>query len=149
MHDGVAGDDVGAFRHGAVEVVSTGMIIDPDDAATVAAMVLDTTNRPDVADLTRVHATEGIGDVRCGLGVYDIGPSDGWLVRLEVSVDHPVHCRFHTVVDWIGHREWLGTIVDGGAVAIGTGDDAGTWLRLNVDPELVSPVLEMLDRRAS
>lgn len=149
MSDNVADDAVAAFRQGAIEVVSTGIILDPDDAATVAAMILDATSRPDVADLARVHATEGIGDVRCGLGVYDVGPPDSWLVRLEVSVDHPVQCRFHTVVDWDGNREWLGAIVDGGAVAIGTGDATGTWLRLNVDPELVGPVLEMLDRKAS
>lgn len=137
------------FSLGAVAVMSTGFIVDPDDGATVAAMVLDTTDRPDVADLARVHAAEGVGDVRCGLGVFDLGPPECWLVRLEVAVDHPVQCRFHTVMDWVGHRQWLASVVDGGSVAVGAGVDAEHWLRLNVDPSLVAPVLGQLERRAS
>jgi hypothetical protein len=137
------------FRRDALAVVSTGFIADPDDGSLVAAMVLDASARPDVADLTRVHALEGVGDLRCGLGVYDVGPPASWLVRLEVAVDHPVHCRFHAVVDWASHRPWLTAVADGGAVAIGTGDDSGYWLRLNVDAARVGPVLELLDQRSS
>jgi hypothetical protein len=143
-HDAAAG-----FRWGGLTVVSTGYITDPDDGATVAAMVLDTSSRPDVADLARVHATDGVGDLRCGLGVYDLGPPEEWLVRVEVVVDHPVHCRFHAVVGWLEQRTWLAAVVDGASVAVGTQDPSGYWLRLNVNPDLIAPVLEMLDRRAS
>lgn len=148
MSDSLA-DAAAGFRRGEVEVLSTGFITDPDDGATVAAMVLNTALRPDVADLARVHAVEGIGDVRCGLGVFDLGPADTWLVRLEVIVDHPVHCRFHTVVDWAAHRKWLAAMADGGSVAMGAGVQAEHWLRLNVDPSLTKPVLDLLERRAS
>jgi hypothetical protein len=144
-----ANDVAAGFCGDALEVVSTGFITDPDDDAVVAAMVLDTTGRPDVADLARVHASEGIGDVRCGVGVLDIGPPDTWLVRLEVAVDHPVRCRFHAVVDWLGHRSWLAAVADGASVAVGAGTGAEYWLRLNVDPDMMRPVLELLERRTA
>lgn len=149
MYERHADEVAGSFRAGALDVVSTGFITDPDDGAVVAAIVLDTTGRPDVTDLARVHASEGIGDVRCGVGVLDIGPPDTWLVRLEVAVDHPVRCRFHAVVDWMGHRAWLAAVVDGASVAMGAGTGAEYWLRLNVDPDMMRPVLELLERRTA
>jgi hypothetical protein len=149
MGDSVHSEAVAGFRRGGLTVVSTGYITDPDDGATVAAMLLDTSTRPDVADLARVHAIDGVGDLRCGLGVYDVGPPEAWLVRVEVVVDHPVRCRFHAVVGWLEQRTWLAAVVHGASVAVGTQDPDGYWLRLNVNPALVAPVLDQLDRRAS
>lgn len=148
----VANDDdawgaVGAFRRGEVPVVSTGVIVDPDDNQAVPAMVVDASSRLDVGGLAAAHAAGGIGDLRCGVGVFDLGPAEGWLVRIEVMVDEPVTCRFHSVVGWAGHRAWLAQVAAAGAVAFSTAGGDGSWLRLNVDPRRLGEVLDDLQRR--
>jgi hypothetical protein len=132
-----------------VPVRSTGWVVDPDDESLVAAVLLDTAERPEVADLARVTAAEGVGDLRCGVGVWDLGPADDRLVRLEVAVDHPVHCRFHVVLPWVDHAEVLRAVSSGGALALGSGDGEGEWLVLNVDPQRLQPVIDLLDRQGS
>ena len=135
--------DLAGFRAGEVPTLSVGAILDPADGSVLPALVLDPSDRPDVADLVRVQAAEGVGDLRCGLGVWDLGPPETWLVRLEVAVDHPVRCHFHTVIDWTTHRVWLDSVAGAGAVALGTGDAEGRWLVLNVDPERLTPLLTL------
>lgn len=138
--------DADAFRRGALELLSTGAIVDPDDAGVervLPALVLDPSGRPDVADLVRVQADEGVGDLRCGVGVWDLGPPEAWLVRLEVAVDHPVRCRFHTVLGWADHREWLAAVGAAGSVALALGDPDGRWLVLTVDPDRLLPLLAL------
>ena len=135
--------DRSGFRAGEVPAISVGVIVDPADDSVLPALVLDPTHRPDLADLVRVQVAEGVGDLRCGLGLWDVGPPEAWLVRLEVAVDHPVHCRFHTVLDWAAHRVWLGSVAEAGAVALGTGDAEGRWLVLNVDPARLVPLLAL------
>ena len=88
----------------------------------------------------RVHDAEGVGDLRCGLGVWDVGPPGEWLVRLEVAVDHPVRCHFHTVLHWATHRDWLASVAAVGAFALNAGDPDGRWLVLTVDPERLAPL---------
>lgn len=135
--------DASTFRAGEVPTVSVGAIVDPTDDAVLPALVLATDERPDVVDLVRVHATDGVGDLRCGIGIWDLGEPDAWLVRLEVAVDHPVHCRFHTVLTWATHRSWLASVADAGALALGTGDHEGRWLVLTVDPDRLGPLLAL------
>lgn len=139
--------DAAEFRRGAVTLLSVGAIVDPgDDGAEriLPALALDATERPDVADLVRVQADEGVGDLRCGVGVWDLGPSQDCLVRLEVAVDHPVRCRFHTVLPWAGHEAWLSSVAAAGAVALDVGDPEGRWLVLTVDPARLVPLLDLL-----
>lgn len=151
LHGVASGDDpvvsVASFRHGEVPVVSTGVIVDPDDNEAVAAVVVDTGGRPDVGGVVAAHAVGGIGDLRCGIGVYDLGPPQGWLVRIEVMVDRPVQARVHWVVDWAGHRGWLALVASAGAVAFSTTDGDGSWLRLNVDRQRLGAVLDGLEGR--
>ena len=129
--------DAAEFRRGALSLLSSGAIVVPDDRGgerVLPALALDPAGRPDVADLVRVQADEGIGDLRCGVGLWDVGPPEGWLVRLEVAVDHPVRCRFHTVLGWGDHREWLASAAAAGAAALSLGDPDGRWLVLTIDP---------------
>jgi len=129
-------------------VLSMGHVV-LDDGLPVPAVLLDTSARPDVADLARVAATEGVGDLRCGLGVWDLGSPEDWLVRIEAVVDHPVRCRFHLCVVWHKSQEWLGDIAANGTVTVGTGDGSGPWLALNVDPIRLAPVLAELAQRSA
>jgi len=138
--------DVAEFRRGELTLLSVGGIVDPDedgDAPVLPALVLDASGRPDVADLVRVQADEGVGDLRCGVGVWDLGPPSDWLVRLEVAVDHPVLCRFHTVLGWAEHRSWLVSVAVAGSVALSIGDPEGRWLVLTVDPARLVPLLDL------
>jgi len=140
------------FLAGAVPVASTGAVLDPDFGEEVAAVCLDARDRPEVADLARVHGSEGVGDLRLGLGVWDLGPPEDWLVRLEVVVTRPVVCEFFWVIAWDGHQAWLDHVAARGVVALGTleldGEPGGDWLLMNVAPERLEPVLAALGRRA-
>lgn len=161
------------FRAGAVPAVSLGLVM-ANDTELLPAVLLDATTRPDVADLARVHDFDGIGDLRCGFGACDIGDPEDWLVRFDVAVDHPVMCRFHTVVSWSVNTDWLDAVAAHGAVALGTQtsvpptdlsgqhsqthtgnvDQVGqqhrsvpadeAWLVVNVDPTRLAPVLDYL-----
>ena len=138
---------VDVFVADAIPVESTGQILVEGIAGQIPAVMLATEGRADVTDLARVHATEGIGDVRCGFGVYDVGEPHTWLVRFEVAVDHPVHCRFHFVITWSDHAAWLHEVARHEAVAVGTGGTDGNWLVLNVDRQRLEPVLDLLGSR--
>jgi hypothetical protein len=137
--------DRDGFAAGAVPARSTGWVVDPDDGRPVPAVLLDTTGRPDVADLARVMAIEGVGDLRCGVGVWDLDGPEAALVRLEAALDHPVRCRFHLVLSWAEHAAWLAAVADTAAVAVGTGDGDGAWLMLDVDGGRLAAVLALLD----
>jgi len=132
------------FRDGEVPVVSVGAIVDPGEDGVIPAVVLDPARRPDVADLVRVQASDGVGDLRCGMGVWDLGDPEAWLVRVEVSVDHPVTCRFHYVLPLAGNEAWLRSAAAAGGIALGTGDPEGRWLVVTVDPARLGPVLGLL-----
>jgi hypothetical protein len=148
------------FSDGALPVRSSGRIAIPvedinDDFADPApatrelpAVVVDADGRPDVADLPRVVATDGVGDLRCGIGVDDTGPAVGWRLRLEVLIDHPVQCRYHLVVPWATWRLWLRHAAAAGAIAIGVDGGDPNWLVLDVDPDRLLGVLDLLDDRA-
>ena len=140
------------FLAGAVPVASVGAVVDPDLNEEVPAVCLDARDRPEVGDLARVHASEGVGDLRLGLGVWDLGPPTDWLVRLEVVVTLPVVCRFFWCVAWEEHLAWLDRVASIGVVAVGTlgldGEPGGDWLVMNVDAERLAPVLLDLKERA-
>lgn len=112
------------------------------------AVVIDTRHRSDVADLIRVSASEGVGDLRCGLGADDTGAPEAWRLRLEVLVDHPVVCRFHLVVPWLEWRDWWRSVATAGAVALNLGAVDTSWLVLDVDPRALGPVLDLLEHEA-
>lgn len=68
-------------------VLDTGITF-ADDGTPYPTAVLDVSDRPDVADLARVHAIEGIGDLTTSLAV------DGDTVVLTVSLTRPVVNEF-------------------------------------------------------
>lgn len=133
------------FLDGGVPVASAGAI--EADGEVVPAVVLDARQRPDVADLARVHAVEGIGDLRTGLALFDLGPRRDWLVRVEVLVDAPVRCRFHLVLAVDEGEALLRAGSAAGSLAIGCHppEDHG-WLVVHLDASAVAPVLARLAR---
>lgn len=132
-----------AFVAGDVPVVSAGTI--EADGEVLPAVVVDAGARPDVADLARVVAVEGVGDLRSGVGLYDLGPRDDWLVRIEVALDAPVRCRFHLVLGPEDGAALLAAAGAAGALAIGCEPpERSGWLAVVVDPAPLAPVLARL-----
>lgn len=117
-------------------------------AVLLPAVVIDTRDRADVADLVRVSASEGVGDLRCGLGADDTGAPEAWRLRLEVLVDHPVACRFHLVVPWLEWRTWWRSVATSGAVVLNLGGIDASWLVLDIDPRALGAVLDILENEA-
>ena len=66
-----------------------------EDGAMTPTVVLHVDEHPEVADLARVHAIEGIGDVRTtGRRVDNAGPDGAPVFLLGVSLTSPVRAAF-------------------------------------------------------
>jgi hypothetical protein len=129
-------------------VLDTGVAFDGDGVA-YATVVLDVGGRPDVADLARVHAVEGIGDL-----VTSLEPVPGGLT-LHVRLDHPVRARFGVAFELPAHRPVLDHAAITGALLLATtapeGVDPGRehpnplWLAVDLDGERLAALVALLD----
>jgi hypothetical protein len=134
-----------------IDVADTGIAIDEDGAA-FPTVVIDVTDRPDVADLPRVHAQEGIGDIRTLVEVA------GDELLLTVVVTTPVAARFSIRFSIAAHVEVLAHAAIAGHLLLATTDpvaapdpdEAGpepVWLAIDIDRARLAEVLvPLLDR---
>lgn len=120
-----------------------------DDEEWYPTVVVDVAGRPDVADLARVHAVEGVGD----LASY-VTASDGGLL-LEVALSHPVECRFGIDFRLPEHLPLIVDAAESGRLLVATtppeDHDAGgdpeaavvhpAWLALYLDRQLLVSAL--------
>ncbi len=114
-------------------VTSHGWTISETDGGSIAlpTVALDVSDRPDVADLARVHATDGVGDVRTLATPHAEG------TRLDVVLTSPVRCHFAFVVP-DDARELLSTAAAIGQLVLATGDpttEEATWLSIFIDAD--------------
>ena len=73
-------------------VLSTGVTVDATGERH-PTVVVDASGRPEIGDLARVHAVEGIGDIATEAAAVPIG--DGiWRFFLAVIISSPVKCTF-------------------------------------------------------
>ena len=73
-------------------VLETGAMIDAAGEQ-LPTVVVDATGHPEIADLARVHAVEGIGDIATEAAAVPMG--DGtWRFFLAVIISSPVTCAF-------------------------------------------------------
>ncbi|MEX0848340.1 MAG: hypothetical protein WD023_11240 [Ilumatobacteraceae bacterium] len=129
-----------------IDVVDTGITIDQDGAA-FPTVVIDVSDRPDVADLPRVHAQEGIGDLRT---VVDVAGDE---LILTVAVTTPVTATFSMRFSLREHLEVLAHAAIAGHLLLATTDpvvepsgDAldgpePVWLAIDIDRERLTGVL--------
>lgn len=130
-------------------VVDTGMT-ESDDGTRFPTAVIDATGRPDVTDLARVHAVEGIGDVATYLEVTD----DSLL--LTVRLTRPVMAEFVVRFELpaglpvladaavAGHLLLATTTPDVHGESGATGADATAhpaWLAVDIDGARLAEVL--------
>ncbi len=125
-------------------VLEVGTTFDADGRALPTAVV-DGTNHPEVADLARVHAMEGVGDLRTeAMRLPTDRPDVGDALLLGVRMTSPVIAMFVLVFDLEAHRPMLRHAGELGALVIAhtppssAGDDHPAWLSINLDGDALA-----------
>ena len=112
-----------------------------DENKWMPTVTIDVSQSPEVADLARVHAVEGVGDV----STHAIRQDDA--VVLGVQMTSPVRAMFAVAFSYAQHREFLKDVAEAGALIFATTDvenahdDQPLWLSVDIDG---SAVLETL-----
>ena len=109
-------------------------------------MVVDAAPHPEVADLARVHAVEGIGDIATEAAAVPVG--DGaWQFLLAVIVSTPVRCAFVIEFALPADRQVLDEAAAAGRLVIATTPpeqavvDQPFWLAIDLDARSLVDVL--------
>lgn len=128
---------------GPVAVVGSGWTVD-GDGALHPTVVLDVADRPDVADLPRVHATEGVGDLTTLL------QRDGDDVLLWVRMTSPVRAAFAMRLSLEDHSAVLDAAALANRLVLATsepnGDRGPLWLSIDLDgPRLAELLAQIQD----
>ncbi len=112
--------------------------------------VIDATSHPEVADLARVHAVEGIGDISTEAALVPIDDAAGdvdHLLLVGVAITQPVRAAFAVAFSLPVHREVLDDAATRGQLVLATTDperadaDRPLWLAIDIDPALFASVL--------
>ena len=104
-----------------------------DENKWMPTVTIDVSQSPEVADLARVHAIEGIGDV----STHAIRKDDA--VVLGVQLTSPVRAIFAVAFSYVQHREFLKDVAEAGALIFATTDvenaieDQPLWLSVDID----------------
>ena len=104
-----------------------------DENKWMPTVTIDVSQSPEVADLARVHAVEGVGDV----STHAIRQDDA--VVLGVQMTSPVRAMFAVAFSYAQHREFLKDIAEAGALIFATTDvenaheDQPLWLSVDID----------------
>ena len=104
-----------------------------DENKWMPTVTIDVSQSPEVADLARVHAIEGIGDV----STHAIRQDDA--VVLGVQLTSPVQAIFAVAFSYAQHREFLKDVAEAGALIFATTnvenaiEDQPLWLSVDID----------------
>ena len=96
-------------------------------------VTIDVSQSPEVADLARVHAIEGIGDV----STHAIRQDDTVLVGVQLT--SPVQATFAVAFSYSLHLEFLNEVADAGSLVFATTatesaqEDRPLWLSVDID----------------
>jgi hypothetical protein len=118
-------------------VLETGTMID-SSGDQLPTVVVDATGHPEIADLARVHAVEGIGDIATEAAAVPAG--DGaWRFFLAVIISSPVTCAFVLEFALPSDRRVLDEAAAAGRLVIATTPperaefDQPLWLAIDLD----------------
>ena len=104
-----------------------------DENVWLPTVTIDVSQSPDVADLARVHAVEGIGDVR----THAIREDDTIVVGVQLT--SPVQAMFAVAFSYALHREFLEEVADAGSLIFATTEveaaheEQPLWLSVDID----------------
>ena len=106
-------------------------------------VTIDASQSPDVADLARVHAVEGIGDV----STHAIREDDTVVVGVQLT--SPVQAMFAVAFSYTLHAEFLNGVADAGALIFATTDVEATheehplWLSVDIDGDALRQAMNL------
>jgi len=106
-------------------------------------VTIDASQSPDVADLARVHAVEGIGDV----STHAIREDDTVVVGVQLT--SPVQAMFAVAFSYTLHAEFLNEVADAGALIFATTDVEATheehplWLSVDIDGDALRQAMNL------
>ncbi len=106
-------------------------------------VTIDVSQSPEVADLARVHAVEGIGDV----STHAIRQDDTVLVGVQLT--SPVQAMFAVAFSYELNREFLNEVADAGSLVFATTatesahEDRPLWLSVDIDGTALRQTLQM------
>ena len=108
-------------------------------------VTIDASQSPEVADLARVHAVEGIGDV----STHAIRQDDTVLVGVQLT--SPVQATFAVAFSYELHQEFLEEVADAGSLVFATTatesahEDRPLWLSVDIDGHALRQTLQIND----
>ena len=106
-------------------------------------VTIDVSQSPEVADLARVHAIEGIGDV----STHAIRQDDTVLVGVQLT--SPVQATFAVAFSFSLHQEFLNEVADAGSLVFATTatetaqEDRPLWLSVDIDGTALRQTLQI------
>ena len=114
-----------------------------DEDTWMPTVTIDVSQSPEVADLARVHAVEGIGNVT----THAIREDD--TVLLGVQLTSPVLATFAVTFSYELHREFLNEVADAGTLVFATTDtetaheERPLWLSVFIDGAALRQTLQI------
>ncbi|MAG10264.1 MAG: hypothetical protein CL494_07645 [Actinobacteria bacterium] len=112
-----------------------------DDGTALPTVVIDVSEHPEIADLPRVHAIDGIGDVATA------AVKTGDAVVLGVRLSRPVTAAFAVVFDLRLHEEFLLDVAVAQTLTFATTiperakDDYPLWLAVDINEGALRAVI--------
>jgi len=106
-------------------------------------VTIDVSKSPEVADLARVHAVEGIGDV----STHAIHQDDAVVVGVQLT--SPVQAMFAVAFSYALHQEFLREVADAGSLIFATTDvdtaheNHPLWLSVDIDGAALRQTLNL------
>ena len=116
-----------------------------DEDTWIPTVAIDVSLSPEVADLARVHAVEGIGNVT----THAIREDD--TVLLGVQLTSPVQATFAVAFSYELHQEFLNEVADAGTLVFATTDtetaheERPLWLSVFIDGSALRQTLQIND----
>jgi hypothetical protein len=114
-----------------------------DENTWMPTVTIDVSQSPEVADLARVHAVEGIGNVT----THAIREDD--TVLLGVQLTSPVQATFAIAFSYALHRDFLNEVADVGSLVFATTatetahEERPLWLSVFIDGAALRQTLQI------
>lgn len=114
-----------------------------DENVWMPTVTIDVSQFPEVADLARVHAVEGIGDV----STHAIRQDNTIVVGVQLT--SPVQAMFAVAFSFALHREFLNEVADAKSLIFATTDTGSAheeqplWLSVDIDGEALCQIMNL------
>ena len=114
-----------------------------DENVWMPTVTIDVSQAPEVADLARVHAVEGIGDV----STHAIRQDDAIVIGVQLT--SPVQAMFAVAFSYSLHVEFLKEVADAGSLIFATTDAEAAheehplWLSVDIDGDALRQTMNL------